>query len=65
MEGWNNPMYQWIFLYSINIDYVEASDQIESLKEKISKQPRGLMDKASDFEWFKSHCLPNNYTLYL
>ena len=30
MEGWNNPMYQWIFLYSIeNIDYIEASDQID------------------------------------
>ena len=28
MEGLNNPMYQWIFLYSIeNIDYIEASDQ--------------------------------------
>ena len=32
MEGLNNPMYQWIFLYSIeNIDYIEASDQIEVL----------------------------------
>ena len=34
MEGWNRQMYQWIFLYSIqNIDYIDASDQIEVLSK--------------------------------
>ena len=36
MEGWNRQMYQWIFLYSIqNIDYIDASDQIEVLSKGI------------------------------
>ena len=36
MEVWNRQMYQWIFLYSIqNIDYIDASDQIEVLSKGI------------------------------
>ena len=47
MEGWNWQMYQWIFLYSIqNIDYIDASDQIDVL----SNRWKYVVDKASDFE---------------
>ena len=35
MEVWNWQMYQLIFLYSIqNIDYIDASDQIEVLSNR-------------------------------